>query len=250
MKGKVWLLTLVAAGAASAGVGSVISSFPWGTTVRAIYRDDFYVYGVTSNNFLYTYTTAGSLVRTALLMGLTYAQEADHDLNPLYFDVLDSNNTAKVYVTSTGSLVATVVIPSSSSGYAYAPGGAYYYFLRTTGVYVYTLSGSLVRSFTAYYSSGSLGAATDFNNGGGDYVIVASGGGGPAYVYAASGSPVSSFALPAGVMGAVCGRGAPASYRTTYWINGTSGYAYQLDLGNTAVAVPPWSLGKIKTLLK
>lgn len=240
---------LTAAGFANAGVGSVISSFPWGANVRAIYRDDSYVYGVVFPNNLVTYTTTGSVVKSVTLSGLVNPADADHStLGAGYIDVIDGP-LMKTYNISTGSLVRSVAV--SASGYAYAPGGAYVYYLNMGYVGVYTTSGSLVTSFSTPYASGSLAAATDFNNYSGNYVLVGTTSNAATLVYTASGSLLTSFTVPTGVRGTVCGKGAPASYRTTYWVNnGSATYMYQIDLGNTAIGVAPVPFGYIKALLR
>jgi hypothetical protein len=76
-------LIFVAAGAAYAAAGDVLSSFSWSSSMRGIYRDGTYVYGVLQYTYepaeLLTFTPSGStLPNWVRLPGLNAAGDADH----------------------------------------------------------------------------------------------------------------------------------------------------------------------------
>ncbi len=245
--------TLIAAAPALGAVGDVISSFPW-PSARDAYRDGSYVYCVVGTNTLRRYTVGGSLVGTVALSGLTAAADADHCVAGAgRMTVLGGGNRIFEYRTSNGSLIRSYAAPPSTTGFAYFPGSAYYFVHSGADVRRYTKAGSLVSSFTVSYSAGPIAATSRFRNRAGNYVVVGSRLSFYAMVYTGTGSLVTSFVLPAVTYGCICGPGAPSTHGTTYWCNlrrGTDFYAYQIDLGNTNVAVAPTSLGRLRALYR
>jgi hypothetical protein len=248
----VWVAAWAAAPALGA-VGDVISSFPW-PSARNAYRDADYVYCVVGTNTLRRYTAGGSLVGTVALNGLTAADDADHCVAGAgRMTVLGGGNRLFDYWVSNGSLISSYAAPPSTTGYGYSPGRAYYFVHSGAYVNRYTRAGSLAGSFPVAYSAGPIAVADRFRNRVGNYVVVGSKLSFYASVYTGTGSLVTSFVVPAVTYGCVCGPGAPTSHGTTYWCNlrmGTDFYAYQIDLGNTNVAVTPASVGKVKALFR
>ncbi len=248
----VWAVACAAAPAFGA-VGDVISSFPW-SNARNVYRDADYVYCVVGANTLQRYTVAGSLVGTVALSGLTAADDADHCLaGDGRMTVIGGGNRLFDYWVSSGSLIRAYDAPPNTAGYGYSPGHTYYFVHSAAYVNRYTRAGSLAGSFPVGYSAGPIAVADRFRNRAGNYVVVASKLSFYASVYTGTGSLVASFVVPAVTYGCVCGPGAPATHGTSYWCNlrmGTDFYAYQIDLGNTNVAVAPASAGKIKALFR
>jgi hypothetical protein len=242
-----------AAASAFGAVGDVISSFPW-PNARDAYRDGNYVYCVVGTNTLRRYTVGGSLVGTVSLGGLTAAGDADHCVTGAgRMTVLGGSNRIFEYLIANGSLIRSYAAPSGTTGFAYCPGATYHYVHSGAYVRRYTTGGSLVSSFPVNSSDGPIAATDRFRDRAGDYVVVGSRLSFYATVYTGTGSRVRSFVLPAVTYGCVCGPGAPSTHGTTYWCNlrmGTDFYAYQIDLGNTNVALEPASIGKVKTLYR
>jgi hypothetical protein len=255
MTRKVLILWAAACAAAPAlgAVGDVISSFPW-PSARDAFRDGDYVYCVVGTNTLRRYTAGGSLVGTVALSGLTAADDADHCVAGAgRMTVIGGGNRLFDYWVSSGSLIRSYAAPASTTGYGYSPGRAYYFVHSGAYVNRYTRAGSLAGSFPVSYSAGPIAVADRFRNRAGNYVVVGSKLSFYASVYTGTGSLVESFIVPAVTYGCVCGPGAPVSHGTTYWCNlrlGTEFYAYQIDLGNTNVAVAPASAGKVKALFR
>ena len=256
MKVKIIIVVGAAAYAATASwgaVGDVISSFPW-PNARDAYRDGDYVSCVAGTNTLRRYTVGGSLAGTVALSGLTAADDADHCVAGAgRMTVIGGGNRLFDYRVSDGSLIRSYAAPPGTTGYGYSPGHAYYFVHSGADVRRYTTAGSLVSSFTVSYSAGPIAVADRFRNRAGNYVVVGSKLSFYARVYTGTGSLVTSFVLPAVTYGCVCGPGAPSTHGTTYWCNvrrGTDFYAYQIDLGNTNVAVAPTSAGRIKALFR
>jgi hypothetical protein len=252
MKLKI-LLAAFAATTAWGAVGDVISSFFW-LEARDIYRDGNYVYCVYGANTLRRYTVGGSLAGNVTLSGLTAAGDADHCVaGSGRMTVLGGGNRIFQYRITNGSLISSYAAPPSTTGFAYCPGGACYYVHSEAEVRRYSTGGSLLSSFPVSYSPGPVAATDRFRDQAGDYIIVGSQLSFYANVYTSSGSLVGSFVLPAVTYGSVCGPGSPSSRGTTYWCNlrmGTDFYAYQIDLGNTNVAVAPASAGKVRALFR
>ena len=242
-----------AATPALAGVGDVISSFKM-DGARNIYRDANYVYCVFGANTLRRYTVGGSLVGTVALAGLTNAGDADHSpLGPGYLAVIEGSNRIFEYRIANGSLVRSISAGPSTVGYAYFPGGAYFYTHTGASVYRYTTSGSLVNKFDVAYAATEIAATDRFDDKAGEYVIVATRSLGRTYVYTGAGGIVTTFTIAAPPSGCVCGPRAPYTPRTTYWCNvpvGANRFAYQFDLGNKNVGITPTSLGKIRALYR
>jgi hypothetical protein len=255
-------LTFVAAAAAWAGVGDVLSSFSWSGSMRGIYRDGAYVYGVHQYTYepaeLFIFTPSGSMLpSSARLPGLNAAGDADHSsLGADYVAVMDGTTLLREYVITTGSFVRSTAA-SGMTGYAYIPGSGYMYFANGTRVYRYTTAGSLVGSFPipgGYI--GGIAATAKYGGLSGEYVVVAVWAWrhdtDEVFVYNSNGSVAGTFSVPGTTYGCVCGPGYPSSANATFWCNlytGVTRWAYQISLGN-GVAVEPTSLGKVKALFR
>jgi hypothetical protein len=254
------LVFVVAGAAAYAGVGDVLSSFSWSSSMRGIYRDGTYVYGVLQYTYepveLITYTPSGSMLPSWVrLPGLNAAGDADHSpLGANYLAVMDGTALLREYAISTGSFVRSTAA-SGMTGYAHLPGSGYMYFAKGARVYRYTTAGSLVSSFPIPGSYiGGVAATAKYRGLSGEYVIAVVW----AYdtdavlVYNASGSLVGTFSVPGTTYGCACGPGYPSSASTTLWCNlhaGVTRWAYQISLGND-VGVAPVSVGKVKALFR
>jgi hypothetical protein len=247
---------LAAATAASAALGSVISTFYLSGTAQpyalGIYRDATYVYGVLYSSgatHLRSYTTAGTPVGSIPLGGA--ARGPGHSqLGAGYMGAVDNDRVVH-YDISTGSRIASFSVASGARAYDYIPGGPYVYVATDRTIYCYTTTGSLVRVIPVASYVGGVAASRYVENRVGEYLIVGPWSSGmPAYVYS-GGSLLRSFVVVGTTNGCVAGAGAPRTHGTTYWCNqyiGSGLYAYQLDLGNTNVGVAPASVGRIKAI--
>jgi hypothetical protein len=254
---------LVAAAAARADVGSVVSSFRMtgvgATAAKGIYRGDTYVYAVVdtaTDNYLRLYTTSGSIVGSVVLAGSDSPRDADHSpLGSGYLDVFDYGRKMLVTYGFDGSVVRSKAVPSDTTAYAYIPGTQRYFLARDQMIFRYTLNDVLINKFYVGGTLEGLAASGLFDGRAGQYVVVGrSGTGGFTYVYTGGGSIVDSFVVPgAGTYGSVVGLGAFMDSAQRYWCVQTVGsyrWAYQLDIGATAPAVTPASVGRIRTLYR
>jgi hypothetical protein len=246
---------------AFAGVGDVISSFraTSGTDYAGgVYRDDTYVYVAFYSTGIYyyikKYTPAGSYVGV-LYLGSPWQwplTDADHSRRGAgYVTIATDASSLFTYDLSTGNRVEAINLGLYDIwGYAYRPGARYAFASEDSSQFIfkYDASWSVVSSFRW---GGALAATDRYKGRPGDYVIVDST---PARVYTGNGSLVGTFPNGRDVIGrgCVCGPGYPASWGTTYWrYEGWSGcWVYQIDLGNTNVAVAPASAGRIKALFR
>jgi hypothetical protein len=279
--GLVIVLTALAAAAAYADVGSVISSFHMsgdnGPHAVAVYRDANFVYGVLQYGpsgeheyELTTYAPDGSALGSIPLSctpewgicRVDWLEDADRSvLGAGYFGIIGVGKYfppfGLEFDIKTGSIVGSFPTSSLATAYAYIPGKQYIYVGQTYPSYIYrfTTSGSLVGSFKPHNTCALL-AATDYYEGvNGAYLISYGGGSGATHhVYTDVGSLVGSFYLGPFSMtfAGVCGLGYPSYYGTTYWCLGWGSgglWCYQIDLANY-VAVAPASVGKIKALYR
>ena len=266
-----YVMIVVFAAAAHAGVGSVISSFDckagYRMFVQSIYRDANYLYAVvgdyTNNKIirLYKYTPSGSFLSVEGVLPGPYPSygDADHSVRgPRYCGVVYEKETVRDVNLDTGSIASSWSPRGDILGYGYFPNGTRKYVLTEGGkVYRYTAGGSLIGSFAA--AGGKSLAVTDrFLVSAGQYVVVAHD-----YVlvvYTGAGSRVRSFSVrpaPRALLsGAVCGPGYPGECGPTlwchYWEGGgvwTNHFVYQISLGN-GIAVEPTSVGRIKALFR
>jgi hypothetical protein len=253
---------LVAAPAAWAGVGSVISSFRMtavgAASANGIYRDATYVYAVVDaagDNYLRRYTAAGSLVDSVVLAGADSPRDADHSLlGSGYVDVFDYGKKMLLTYTFDGTLVNSKAVPSDTTAYGYTPGATRYFLARNQMIFRYTLNDVLVNKFYVGGDLRGLAASGLYDGKSGQYVVVGRAGtGGYSYVYTGGGSVVDSFIVPgAGTYGSVVAVGALDS-ASAYWCVQTVGsyrWAYQVDVGATAPAVVPASVGRVKALYR
>lgn len=271
-KGLMKLITVgaalaVAAVPASGSVGSIISSFKVNVyyppeMTLGVYRDAEYVYIVTydyGGNFYLIRcepdgTRRGNINLGYYPHGPLPPNGADHSVVGTgfisfpwgYSGLLTTNST------STGYLVKSEKRRPYFDEYAFIPGGQYIYTSQDRVVYRFTMSWTLVNSFTI--SRGSVHAATAYFNGHeGEYIIVEAGYPNFAYVYTGAGSFVTSFPVIHSGKDTVCGPGYPSSYGTTYWrfikTAPNYGWCYQIDLGATS-AITPASVGRIKALYR
>jgi hypothetical protein len=256
----------LAAAAAWAGPGSVISSFRRyvGENPTAVYRDADYVHVVNAYHFWpYTmiFTPTGSYVGGSWFPGLQFIPEdADHSfLGSSYITLAVEIGIMTFPKGGGGSLRWDHRDLEETLGYAHRPGSPYYFVgvmpeSEEYTVYVFNTGGSLVSTFTPAYWGG-LAASDRFAGVRGEYLITDYGL--PCGVYDPGGSLVATFRheTGCGVRGGTAGPGYPASWGTTLWIVEASGSrertVFQIDLGNgTPSTITPASLGKVKALFR
>lgn len=255
--------TFAAAFSAQAAAGSVLSSFKMTETgspeAAGIYRDWMYVYGVlcsTGPDYFAAYTPSGSLVRSVTLPQAQAPRDADHStLGGGYVDVFDSGTKMLLTYKTNGEFVKAKPLPSDTTAYAYIPGSSKYFVARDEMVFRYTTNDVLVNKFFVGGDLGGLAATPVYDGRDGEYVIIGrSGAGGYSYVYTGAGSLLDSFVVPGeGTYGSVVARAYPANLQRTYWSVqsiGTARWAYQVEVGGTAPAVAPASLGKVRAVYR
>jgi len=256
-------VALVAAVAAQGDIGSVISSFRMtgtGTiTAGGIYRDGSFIYAVvdtTGDNYFRLYTTSGSRVGSVILANSDTPRDADHSLlGSGYIDVFDYGKKMILTYTFDGTLVNSKAVDSDTTAYAYIPGGARYFLARNQMIFRYTLNDVLLNSFYVGGDLRGLAATNVFDGADGEYAVIGRAGtGGYSYVYGGGGSLIDSFVVPgAGTYGSVVAEGAFMDSARSYWCVQTIGsyrWAYQVDVGATAPAVMPASVGRLKALYR
>ena len=256
------IAALVAASAAQAGVGSIISSFRMtragATSANGIYRDDTFVYAVVDtagDNYLRKYTPAGSLVSSVVLAGSDVPRDADHSLlGSGYVDVFDYGKKMLLTYNFNGSLVNSKAVPSDTTAFAYIPGTQRYFLARDQMIFRYTLNDVLLNKFYVGGDLRGLAASSRYDGKAGQYLVAGRAGtGGYSYVYSGAGSLIDSFVVPGtGTYGSVAALGAFDS-TNTYWCVQTVGvyrWAYQVDIGAASPAVVPASVGKLRALYR
>jgi hypothetical protein len=265
-------IVLLAAAVAVAGVGSVIHSFQLSGNVTpvgsSLYRDatGTYLYALFytgSGGQLRTYSPYGTFYGSLPLAGSTGnpIDAGDSLVGTNYIGVLDGGAWLRTYELATGSLVASLAVPTSK-GYDCDRFGGYTYFSRSDFIYQYNSSGSLLASFPGGSGAGTLACARSYNNLPGDYVVVmpSAMGDHPCGVFTAAGAAVGTFSFsgPYPNMdlrgGASCGAATPTSYGDTLWVEVAPEFmfrmAFQVDLGNAGAGVVPASLGAVKALYR
>lgn len=271
MKGKGILVIAgalaLAAAAAWAGPGSVISSFQGflGFMPTGVYRDADYVYVVNLGESIFNYATkhtpTGSYVGgPEFVCWRRYVPEdPDHSYLGSSYISIAAEAGIITYPKGGGNYVRWDHYDLRETvGYAHRPGSRYYFVGvmpedRDDDYFVYRFDtgGSLISTFEPEYA-GHLSASDRFAGVRGDYLIVGEGA-----VYNPRGSLVATFAHQAGcsLRGGTAGPGYPASWGTTLWVLGSWGInnhaVFQLDLGNgSPSAIAPASLGKVKALFR
>lgn len=270
-RGILYVMIVVFATAAHAGVGSVISSFYAGDRWQRDYcisRDNSYVYVIMDyqeggGSPLKAYTPDGEFAFSSKVAA--HHSEADHSvLGNGYMAAIHWYGVSRIfdYSVYSGSIVGSWAPMEKMAAYAYIPGGRYKYVLsgeyaQDYYIYRFTTEGSLVSSFSTGLGIGGLAATDKFAGRDGEYLIVAKRW--RRYVYTTSGSLIASFnhyQSDTTNYGCVCGPGYPADYGTTLWYIQSVRYPYPYDayvfqayLGN-GVAVEPTSVGRIKALFR
>lgn len=258
------LMLLLAAGALWGGVGSVVSSFQLSnmTTPYAlgIYRDDTRVYAILTStsgtDYLRSFTPTGSVIGSAALASCQQPRDADHSLlGSNYIAILDYSASEVISYTKSGSRVSAFGVPTGTTAYGYIPGAPYYYLARSSFIFRYTTSGSMIASFYGGGTLTGIGASPAVNGLSGEYVLISrSGGAGFTNCFTSNGSLVCGFIIPAsGTEGSVVGPATIPAMTRTYWANQyntTSMWAYQVDIGGTGSAVVPSSVGRVKAMYK
>ena len=252
-----------AALASQALAATVVSSFNiediGAAEATGIYRDWTYVYAVLSSagqDYLTTYTTDGSLVRSAPLPRAHTPRDADHsELGSGYFSVFDFGRKMLVTYKKNGEFVKEKPLPSDTTAYAHVMGSSRYFIARDQMIFRYTTSDVLVNKFFVGGEIGGLAASPVYDGLNGEYVIIGrSGAGGYSYSYTGGGSLVDSFVVPGtGTFASVVGRAEPKELQRTYWCVqaiGSGRWAFQVELEGTAPAVAAGSLGKVKALFR
>ena len=261
--GYVAAAALAAAFSAQAAVGSVVSSFKMtglgSPEATGIYRDWTYVYGILYSagaDYLAAYTPSGSLVRSVALPQAQSPRDADHStLGGGYVDVFDFGTKMLLTYKVNAEFVKAKPLPSDTTAYAYIPGSSKYFVARDEMVFRYTIDDVLVNKFYVGGYIGGLAATPVYKGNDGEYVVIGrSGTGGYSYVYTGAGSLIDSFVVPgAGTYGSVVARAYPENLQRTYWCVqqiGTARWAYQVEVGGTAPAVAPASLGKVRAIYR
>ncbi len=251
--------------ASTDAIGSVISSFTMsGTAVPyalGIYRDASYVYGIFySPNHIRRFTTAGSMVSTHSISGVTVPRDADRaHLGSGYLSIVDPTGRRVGIYRLTGGAPVTSFSVGANMNVAWD--GTYYYSNASTNLglfYRYTTSGSSAGTWSAsgysMSSCGGVASTTKFNGASGVYIIACSWH--PNQPSAAfnrtGGSLIRSFTLPAQNSNGTVGGPSSGSYGEVYWVNrytGSALVAMEIDLGNMT-SVAPTSLGKVKSLFR
>ena len=254
---------LAAALASQAVAATVVSSFEMkdvGTAkATGIYRDWTYIYGIFSSggqDYLRTYTPAGSVVRSVTLPRANSPRDADHStLGSGYVDVFDYGRKMLVTYKKNGEFVKEKPLPSDTTAYAYIQGSSRFFIARDEMVFRYTTNDVLVNKFYVGGYVGGLAATPVYDGKNGEYVIIGrSAAGGYSYVYTGGGSLVDSFIVPgAGTYASIVGRAEPKALQRSYWCVqrvGSARWAFQVEIEATAPAVAPASLGKVKALYR
>ena len=259
----------LAAAAAWAGPGSVISSFTGylGETPTGVYRDADYVYVVSCApgqfNSGMKFTPTGSFVANYEFSSWSGFVPEDPDysyLGPSYVTIAAEAGVVTCPKGGGSPVRWDHYDLQDAEGYAYLPGSPYYFvkvsdYEERVFICRFTTGGSLVSSFKPLYGSG-LAASDGFEGASGEYLI-AHGGSGPCAVYDPAGSLVATFShgVGSGIRGGTAGPGYPASWGTTLWVVESWGSfhrtVFQIDLGNgNPSALTPASLGKVKALYR
>lgn len=261
------LAAIISAATASGDIGSIISSFPASFTLaHSVFRDTSYVYTVSTPYHGYSvgflkYTPGGELAGGYTLYPEVNRVPEDADVSFLGGNYISIAMESGVWTYDAGGFLVRQdhMELIESIGYAYRPGGPYYYVEvgnytdASYAIYRFDTSGSLLGSFIPAYP-GSLAATDRFAGLSGEYLIAAAGV--SSAVYNPSGSVLATFPINIGWhMGCGVGPGYPASLGPTLWIGnhvgGGSGWIYQIDLGNGETAgVHPASLGRVKTVFR
>jgi hypothetical protein len=257
------VVAVAAAFASQALAATVVSSFKiddiGAAKATGIYRDWDYVYGVLSSggqDYLTTYTTDGSLVRSVALTRANSPRDADHsELGSGYFDVFDYGRKMLVTYKKSGGFVKEKPLPSDTTAYAYVRDSSRYFIARDQMIFRYTTNDVLVNKFYVGGDIGGLAASPVYDGKNGEYVIIGrAGAGGYSYVYTGGGSLVDSFVVPGvGTYASVVGRAEPKELQRTYWCVqgiGSARWAFQVEIEGTAPAVEPGSIGKLKALYR
>ncbi len=253
--------------ASTDAIGSVISSFRMsgtsGTVALGIFRDASYVYGIFySPTHIRRFTTAGSMVSTHAISGLTVPRGADYaHLGTGYVAIADnSGRKVGIFRLTGGAPITTFSVSGVNMNLAYD--GTYYYSNAYTNrglFYRYTTSGSSAGTWTATGWPSSMGSCggvayvSKFMGGSGGYFVACSWTSGqPSAGFTKAGSLVRSFSLPTANSNGTVGGPSTGSYGEVYWVNrytGSALVAMEVDLGNMT-SVAPTSLGKVKSLFR
>jgi hypothetical protein len=260
MKRGIILLTVLFAGAASADLGSVVSSFrlssaslPYVTGIMRQSHSGVVYWGALYSNgpdYLLQYNAQGSIIGSYILDNCTAPGDMDMSTGHNVY-VLDTQRSALLeYVLTTGSFVGSRPVPPNTKGYA-----AFFEWERFlaigTWVYYYDRNWSVVRSFNTSMDIGAIAWSRCLLNKEWHTVIVAPHGPGPFHCYYVSnGSHAASFAVPgSGTKGAHCDKGwAPYFYCNRLTLGGDM-YLYKIDIDGLS-AVAPASVGRVKALFR
>ena len=257
--------------AAYADLPSIVSSFRMSGTAPPYARGIYYgysypyavVYGIfyqsAGNNYLYTFTTVGSLLSTVKLPGAVRLGDADappEGYSGNYFAVVDDGAlNVKIY-TTTGSYVGTLfaVAPKTVGIGIGGHLAKHIYTITEEGIVSrYSPYGSFAASYATGVKAADIAAAYGYRYEWGDYIYV-----GPAQQYdpvrvydMLSGcSLVGSFNMPGLTnAGAVVGGGTNTTFYWNLRRMGADIWAHKTRV-TALMEVHPASLGRIRALYK
>jgi hypothetical protein len=261
---------------AADGIGSVISSFRMTGATKpyalGIYRDPSYVYGLVhglSQNSLYRFTAAGTLLNSYVLKGTSTPRDAcTAHVGAGYLALVDAT-ARRLFVFPVTGGAAVTSFPVAGSPF---PMNCFW-----DGEYYYVNGASDREEFAKYGESGAAGGAWTCtgwpdemtycggaayaergHNGEGPYVVACSWLAGEPMCMATllTGSLVRTWAVPAGNgNGLAYGKSSrPAVYGDAVWsawFTGSALYAFEFDVAaRTKPAVAPSSIGNVKALYR
>ncbi len=269
------LLSIAAAGWGS--MGSIISSFRVSGYAEpyslGIYAGPGFVSAImngSSQDYLYRYNKAGSLVATFPINGTGAPRGGDKShLGGGYLSLVDATSSRLFLIRSNGVVVSSFPVT--------AGGGGTLANVMWTGTY-YEVAGFSSRGvFNRYRQGGASAGSVSYNgwpaamtstgavaysrwaNGrSGSYLIASSRSQAePSCILniSGSGSLVATFTMPPiAAAGGCCGPASVSSFGTTYWVNwGTSSdiVFYEVDIvGRNTTTLMPASLGKVKAIYR
>lgn len=258
------------------GIGSVITSFKMSAFAEpcalGIYRDPSYVYGVmyfTGTDYLYRFTTGGSLSASYALSGTSKPRGADPaHLGSGYLSLVDADtNRLYVFRTTGGAPVTSFAVAASPNAQNCFWDGTYYYVNGSANLgrfNRYTPAGAAAGRWTC---AGWPAPMTTI--GGAAYAHRGNSGGGPYFVACpwSPNQPMCMKTFPGGSLvrtwaapltngnGLAYGDSSqPSVYGAAVWSSWyTSGglYAMEFDIeARNAAAVVPAGLGQVKALYR
>jgi len=255
----------VAAAALGNAFPSIISSFRMSGDTPPYARGIYYytdVFGIFYNgvgtNYLYRFTTAGSLISSALLPNANVLGDADWAPPGYpaygYFGVIDEGtDELKVYTTAGSYAGVARTLSADTVGYGVGGHVVNYIYLGTASgvISCFKPDWNLYNMYSTNVPLSDLAAGRGYGGMWGDFVFL-----GPSqpppYVrayYGLSGYLVGSFALPGNASCGAVYAGWGRSYMWCLRDTGSERWAYQIDTG-PLMDIEPASFGSIKALYR